>query len=80
MIIITNDTLADAKMTEREFMIDFACFLYERKRLSMGRARNLSGLDQISFQKELAKRDIDIHFTKEDLREDLRNLGIDLNL
>ena len=63
-------------MTEREFMIDFACFLYERQRLSMGRARNLSGLDQISFQKELAKRNIYLHYTEEDFETDLKNLGL----
>ena len=44
----------------------------------MGQARHLAGLDQISFQKELAKRDILIHYTEEDLNQDLRNLGIEI--
>ncbi len=44
----------------------------------MGQARHLTGLDQISFQKELAKRDIYIHYTAEDLEKDLQNLGIEL--
>jgi predicted HTH domain antitoxin len=44
----------------------------------MGKARLLAGLDLLSFQKELAKRKIDIHYTEEDLDKDLSNLGIKL--
>ncbi|MEZ4776790.1 MAG: UPF0175 family protein [Bacteroidia bacterium] len=65
-------------ISAEELLIDLACFMYEKKRMSMGQARNLSGLDQISFQKELAKRDIYIHYSEEDLRKDLKNLGISL--
>ena len=77
-LIITDDTLAKAQMTADELLIDLACYLYDKKRVSMGQARHLAGLDQISFQKELAKRDIYIHYTEEDLKKDLENLGISL--
>lgn len=77
-LIITDDTLAKAQLSADELLIDLACYLYEKKRMSMGQARHLAGLDQISFQKELAKRDIYIHYTERDLEKDLRNLGIDL--
>ena len=50
--------------------------MYDKKRMSMGQARHLAGLNQISFQKELAKRDIYIHYTEADLKKDLENLGI----
>ena len=65
-------------MSGDEFLIDIACYLYEKKRLSMGKARTLSQLDQISFQKELAKRSIDLHYDEADLKVDLDNLGISL--
>ncbi len=44
----------------------------------MGKARELASLSLLDFQKELAKREIDIHYTQEDLNKDLRNLGISL--
>ena len=44
----------------------------------MGRARGLANLNQIEFQVELAKREIDIHSTEVDLQKDLKNLGISL--
>ncbi|MEZ4827154.1 MAG: UPF0175 family protein [Bacteroidia bacterium] len=77
-LIITDDTLQKVNLSAEELLIDLACFMYEKKRMSMGQARNLAGLDQISFQKELAKRDIYIHYSEEDLRKDLKNLGISL--
>ena len=77
-ILITDEVLENAKMSGGEFLIDIACYMYEKKKLSMGKARTLSNLDQISFQKELGKRFIDIHYTEEDLKMDLDNLGITL--
>ncbi len=77
-LIITDDTLSKAHTSADELLIDLACYLYDKKRMSMGQCRHLSGLDQISFQKELAKRDINIHYTEEDLAKDLANLGISL--
>lgn len=77
-LIITDDTLLKAQLSADELLIDLACYLYDKKRMSMGQARHLAGLDQITFQKELSQRDIYIHYTEDDLEKDLQNLGIDL--
>ncbi len=77
-LIITDDTLAKAQLSADELLIDLACYLYDKKRMSMGQARRLASLDHISFQQELAKRDIYIHYTEQDLKQDLDNLGISL--
>lgn len=77
-ILITDEVLENVQMSGSEFLIDIACYMYEKKKLSMGKARTLSNLDQISFQKELGKRSIDIHYNEEDLKVDLDNLGITL--
>ena len=77
-LIITDDVLAKAQTSAETLLVDLACYLYEKKRMSTGQARQLAGLDPISFQQELAKRDIDIHYNQEDLEKDLENLGIDL--
>ena len=77
-LIITDETLSNAKISADELLIELACYLYDKKRMSMGQARHLAGLNQISFQKELAKRDIQIHYSEEDLQKDLNNLEITL--
>lgn len=77
-LIISDKVLEQAQVSADELLIDLACYLYEKKRMSTGQARALVGLNQIEFQKELAARDIDIHYTEEDLEKDLKNLGINL--
>ena len=77
-LIIPDEVLIKAQVSAEVLLIDLACYLYDKKRMSTGQARHLVGLDPISFQKELAKRDINIHYTEEDLDKDLKNLGIHL--
>lgn len=77
-LIISDDLLQQAQLSEQELLIDLACFLFEKKRLSMGKARQLVGLNLLDFQRELAKREIDLHYSEVDFEQDMRNLGIKL--
>lgn len=77
-LVVPREFLESAKMSEDEMRIDLAVHLYATKRLSMGKARRLAELDLISFQKELAKRDVYIHYDVEDLHDDMRALGLEL--
>ncbi len=65
-------------MTVEELAIELSVYLYAQKRLTMGQARELANLDQLSFQHELAKREVFIHYDWEDVEKDLKNLGITL--
>lgn len=56
--------------------MEIAVYLYAKERLSIGQARRLAGLDLVSFQKELAKRDVYIHFDSEDLKTDIDSLHL----
>jgi len=53
-----------------------AVYLYDKERLSMGRAKKIAGLTQIEFQKEMAKRDVYIKYDAEYLKIDLKNLEL----
>lgn len=77
-LVISDETLSTVQLSAEELLVDIACLLYERKRMSMGQARKLALLDHISFQQELSKRNIDLHYSEIDLKKDLKNLGIDL--
>lgn len=65
-------------MSAQELATEIAVYLYEKKRLTMGQAKRLAGLGQIAFQKELAKREVYIHYDMEDFQKDISNLGIQL--
>jgi predicted HTH domain antitoxin len=75
-VIITKDILAQAHFTEAEFLLEVAVHLYVSERLSLGLACKLAQLDVIAFQKELAKRKIGIHYSVQELHDDLRTLGL----
>ena len=78
-IIIPGAILEQAQMSPQEFLIELAMYLYDKEVLSMGKAKALAKLDLISFQKELAKREVDIKYDYEDYLTDMKNLE-DLNL
>ncbi len=73
-ISIPDEVLAQTKISTAELKIELAAYLYEKQRLSIGKARKVAGLGLIDFQKELAKRNIYLHLTIEDVDTDLRNL------
>lgn len=75
-ITIPDSALAQANINPDELLIELAVYLYDKKALSWGKARKLSGLDEMAFRKELTKRDVFMHFGIEDLEKDLKNLGI----
>ena len=54
-----------------ELVKEMAFSLYQRKVLSMGNARKLSGLNKWAFIDGLAERKIERHYTKQDLLEDI---------
>ena len=73
-LLIRDEILKKAEITAEELLIEIAVHLYDIERLSMGQARSLAQLDQLSFQKELSKRGVYIKYDIEDLEADLENL------
>lgn len=73
-IIISGQWLVNAKMTPSDLLIEIAVYLYEKKKLTMGQARKLAKLDQVSFQKEMSKRNVFIQLDIDDIKKDIKNL------
>lgn len=77
-VVISDAILEQAEVTGEDLIIDLSCYLFDKKRLSLGKARALAGLDLLSFQRELSIREIDMHYDENDLELDLKNLNISL--
>lgn len=75
-ITIPDSALAKANIKPNELLIELAVYLYDKGQYSMGKAKGLAGLDLISFQKELAKRNVYIKYGLEDLEQDLKILEL----
>jgi len=71
-LLITSDVLENLNMTSEELLIEIAVHFYDTGKMTMGQARRFANIDQITFQQELAKRDINIKYEVEDFMDDLK--------
>jgi predicted HTH domain antitoxin len=76
-LIIKDQELRAAQITEGELRVEIAILLYQQERLSLGKASKFAGLNRILFQQELGKRGVPVNYDIEALEEDLKTLGLD---
>ncbi len=75
MTIEISDTILEkAGLSKAELKLELAIYLFKENKVSIGQASVIAGLHKIMFQKELAKRKILIHYSIEDLENDLINI------
>jgi predicted HTH domain antitoxin len=71
-VVIPEEAIREAGLTEREALIEFACHLFDVGRLTLPAAARLAGLERVALEEELRSRRIAIYRpTPEDLRADL---------
>jgi predicted HTH domain antitoxin len=73
-VVISDDILKAARMSEDELKREIAILLYQQKKLSTGKARRLAGMHLIEFRRELSRRGICVNYDVEDFQTDLKNL------
>ncbi|MBD1806233.1 UPF0175 family protein [Microcoleus sp. FACHB-SPT15] len=73
-VVISDDILQAAGMSEAELKLEIAIMLFQKERISIGKASRLAGMNQIQFQQLLARRGICIHYDVAEFQEDLKSL------
>jgi predicted HTH domain antitoxin len=73
-LVIPDELLQVSDMTAQELMQEIAIMLFQLEKISMGKAAEVSGMDQVSFQHLLASREIPMHYDVEDLEHDIETL------
>ena len=61
-------------MTEQDLRVEIAVMLFERKKLTLGRAARVADMSQRDFQHLLGRRRIPPHYAVKDFRKDLQTL------
>ncbi len=56
---------------ERELLAELAITLYTQGLLSLGKARELAGMEKYDFSRLLGRKDISRHYGQEELEDDL---------
>ena len=79
-VVISDETLRDAGLTEREALLEIACRLFGAGKLALRSAAKLAGVNRVAFEQALRERQIPIYRPDEgDLADDiaaLDSLGI----
>jgi predicted HTH domain antitoxin len=74
MLVIPDEILLQAQMSEKEFREEIAVALYAGNKLSFGQAQKLTELNHFEFQKLLDEKGVDLHYSLDDLKNDMQTL------
>ena len=71
-VVIPDEALREAGLSEREAIVEFACRLFDAGKLTLASAARLAGLSRMGIEQTLRERSIPIYRpTVQDLKEDL---------
>ena len=73
-LIVPDDILQIARMTEDELKQEIAVLLFRKEKLTLGQASRLAGMSQLQFQHLLASQQITVHYDVEEFEHDLKTL------
>ncbi|RME13131.1 MAG: UPF0175 family protein [Ardenticatenia bacterium] len=77
---IPRDILETSHLTKQDLLLELALALYAQNKLSAGKASELAHVSLWEFRRHLANRRIPVHYSVEDLNQDvetLHELGFD---
>lgn len=78
-IQIPKEVLQAARMSPQEVKLELAILLYQKDKLSFGKARAMAGVSFRSFQQTLGSREIPVNYDEDDYQADLdtiQDLGL----
>jgi len=73
-MIISDEVLQAAQMSEGELRQELAVLLFQRERLTLAQAARLAAMDRLRFQHLLSSRGISVHYDVAEFEQDLRTL------
>lgn len=75
IIEIPDETLKQNGLSDKEVKLMLAVQLFAEEKVTLASASKLAELHEVQFQKELAKRNIPIHYDVDDLLKDLETIS-----
>ncbi len=75
MSLVISDELVQASgLSEVELLQEVVLLLYQREKISLGKASRILGISQLDFQALLTSHNLYIQYDVNDLHEDVQNL------
>jgi predicted HTH domain antitoxin len=76
IVEIPDQVINQSGLSAEEILLKVAIVLFQEEKLTLGQASKIAGLHQFEFQKELAARNIPVHYGEEDYQNDLRTIAL----
>lgn len=73
-LLISDEIVKASGLSESELLLEILILLFRQDKISLGKASELLGVNQIRFQRLLADRGICVHYDVAEFQEDLRHL------
>ncbi|MBC7969449.1 MAG: UPF0175 family protein [Verrucomicrobia bacterium] len=73
-ILISDEILQAAHITEAELRQEIAVMLFQQERFTLGQASRFAEMSQLQFQRLLGSRQIALHYDLAELQEDVKSL------
>lgn len=73
-LVIPNEVIEASGLSEEGLLLEIIILLFQKKKISIGKASKLAGMPLLRFQHELAVRQIPIHYDVEEFEADLQTL------
>ena len=76
VVYIPDNYLEEVNLTESQVKLELAIWLYQKEPLTMAQAAKLANLHRMQMQRELARREIPIHYGIKELKSDMEKMNI----
>ncbi len=73
-LVISDEVVKASGLSENQLLLEIVIMLFQQEKISLGKASEIIGMNQIKFQKLLAQRGICIHYDVAELQEDIQHL------
>lgn len=73
-LIISDEIVKASGLSEEKLLTEVILMLFQQDKITLGKAAELLNISQISFQKLMGERRINIHYDVEELQEDIEHL------
>jgi predicted HTH domain antitoxin len=76
MLIELPDNVLEHPLNRQRMLLEIAIYLFEKDKLTLGKAAELAGIPKMQMQNEIGGRGINMHYDEEMLENDLKSIEI----
>ena len=73
-LLLSDESVQASGLSKRELLLEIVIMLFQRDKISLGKASELLGIHRMQFQKLLANRGIFVHYDVAEFQEDIKIL------